>query len=157
MEELRKNFEKYYEESVKTSSDPETLKEIFWVVYLQGHNDPTPHKEMSDEEVAKMVDENCFIDFVKSCVEEKLPAEMDPSKATDYVEVEYPCSAKDKSACLSFPDRCEGTYKKLINISKLCGADPASIIFVKNKELLTHEEAAAISSALADYMKEPRC
>ena len=75
---------------------------------------------------------------------------------TDNVEVEYPCSAKDKSFCLSFPDRCEGTCKKLINISKLCGADPASTIFVKNKELLTHEEAAAISSALAEYMKEPR-
>ena len=43
-----------------------------------------------------------------------------------------------------------------VHISKLCGADPASTIFVKNKELLTHEETAAISSALAEYMKEPR-
>ena len=155
MEELRKNFEKFYE-SLKTSPDPETLKEAFWTTYLQGHNDPTPCKEISDEEVAKMVDENCFFDFVKSCIEDKLPAEMDPAKVTDYVEVEYPCSAKDRSFCLSFPDRCEGTCKKLINISKLCGAEPANTIFVKNKELLTHEEAVAISSALAEYMKEQR-
>ncbi len=155
MEELRKNFEKFYE-SLKTSPDPETLKEAFWVTYLQGHNDRTPQKEVPIEQVAKDVDENCFFDFVKSCVEDKLPAGMDPAKVTDYVEVEYPCSAKDKSSCLSFPDRCEGTCKKLINISKLCGTDPASTIFVKNKELLTREEAAAISSALAEYMKEPR-
>lgn len=32
MEELRKNFEKFYE-SLKTSSDPETLKEAFWTQY----------------------------------------------------------------------------------------------------------------------------
>lgn len=32
MEELRKNFEKFYE-SLKTSPDPETLKEAFWTQY----------------------------------------------------------------------------------------------------------------------------
>lgn len=164
MEELRKNFEKFYE-SLKTSPDPETLKEAFWVTYLQGHNDRTPQKEVPIEQVVKDVDDECFFDFVKSCVEEKLPAGMDPAKATDYVEVEYPTCEDDPdcAGCANDPDDCESVHrilksrgKKLINISKLCGADPASTIFVKNKELLTHEEAAAISSALAEYMKEPR-
>lgn len=157
MEELRKNFEKFYENLRIWSSDPETLKESFWTTYLQGHNDPTPQKEVPVEQVAKEIDDECFFDFVKSCLKpEGLVIGTDGVMATDYVEVEYPCSVKEKSECISFPDRCEGTCKRLINISKLCGADPANTIFVKNKELLTHEEAAAISSALAEYMKESR-
>ena len=169
MEELRKNFEKFYEESVRTSSDPETLKEAFWATYLQGHNDPTPQKEVPIEQVAKDVDDECFFDFVKSCLKpEGLVIGTDGVMATDYVEVEYPTCEDDPdfagcAGCANDPDDCESVHrilksrgKKLINISKLCGADPASTIFVKNKELLTHEEAAAISSALAEYMKEPR-
>ena len=154
MEELRKNFEKFYE-SLKTSPDPETLKEAFWVTYLQGHNDRTPQKEVPIEQVAKDIDDECFFDFVKSCLKpEGLVIGTDSVMATDYVEVEYPCSVKEKSDCVAFPDRCEGTCKRLINISKLCGADAANTIFVKNKDLLTHEEAALLSRTLADYVNK---
>jgi hypothetical protein len=154
MEELRKNFEKFYE-SLKTSPDPETLKEAFWVTYLQGHNDRTPQKEVPIEQVAKDIDDECFFDFVKSCLKpEGLVIGPDHVMASDYVEVEYPCSAKEKSKCVSFPDRCEGTCKRLINISKLCGVEVAHTIFVKNKDLLTHEEAALLSRTLADYVNK---
>ena len=113
-----------------------------------------------------------IVEFVQNKVSEAnaegLVIGTDGVMATDYVEVEYPTCEDDPdfagcAGCANDPDDCESVHrilksrgKKLINISKLCGADPASTIFVKNKELLTHEEAAAISSALAEYMKESR-
>jgi len=155
-ETLRSNFEKFYN-TVKF--DPEQFKELLWKFYLQGHNDPTPvGEDMTDEEVAKMVEDQCFMDFVKSCIENKNPKEE--IQSSDFVEITYPCTAEDKEKCIAWPDRCEdvgcdGNFcKRIINISKLCGVKPEQTIFVKDKNLLTNEEATMLTRAVCDFMEK---
>jgi len=160
-ETLRNNFEKFYK-TVKF--DPEQFKEILWKFYLQGHYDTSPiGEDITDEEVAKMVEDQCFMDFIKSCIEDKIPEAENHS--SDFVEIAYPCTAEDKAKCIAWPDRCEEVggdgvlCKRVINLSKLCGVEPEQTIFVKDKNLLTTEEAATLSRAVCDFMekKDAKC
>lgn len=154
MEQLRTNFEKFYEAS-KADWEPVSIKELLWKFYCQGHNDPTPvGKELSEEEVKKMIDDQCFIEFIQSCIES---CDCEQSKSTDFVEVCYPCTAADKSKCIAWPDRCEdvggdGTVcKKIINLSKLCGVAPEQTVVVRDKSLVTDSEAKQLSEILTNY------
>ena len=153
---LRSNFEKFYK-TVKF--DPEQFKEILWKFYLQGHNDPAPvGEDISDEAVAKMVEDQCFMDFIKSCIEDKIPeTENHPS---DFVEIAYPCTAEDKAKCIAWPDRCEdvgcdgNVCKRIINLSKLCGAESDKSIFIKDTSLVSDKEAKQLSEVLTNYFKQ---
>jgi hypothetical protein len=159
MKDLRENFEKFYEASRK-DWEPVPFKEILWRFYCQGHNDLTPvGEEISQQEVAKMVDDQCFIDFINSCcVDGKAEEVIMPS--SDFVEICYPCSAKDKEKCVAWPDRCEdvggdGTLcRKIINLSKLVGVGSEKSVFIKDKDLVTDNEAKQLSEILASYFNQ---
>lgn len=160
MDQLRANFEKFYEAS-KKDWEPVSIKELLWNFYSQGHIDPTPvGTEISAEEVTKMVEDQCFFDFVKSCIED--PNQQSTNVPSDYVTITYPCTAIDKEKCVAWPDRCEdvggdGTIcKRIINLSKLCGVENSQSIFVKDKQLVTSEEAALLASTLSEYFAKAK-
>lgn len=151
---LRENFEKFFDVQMESVGDY-TLKELLFLFYQQGHLDLSPMgEEISTEEVAKEVEDNLFLDFVKSCIENPPESAMNPS---DYVEITYPCIGRDK--CIAWPDRCSEiggdgeTCKCLFNISKLCGVEQGHSILIKDKDKLTTEEAAQLAAALTDFIK----
>lgn len=151
MSKLRENFETFYNELIKTKSLFDTpLKEFLFEFYKQGHIDPTDEsEELTMEQVKKIVDDNCFVDFVKSCIENPTDKQM---QQEDYVEIYYPCTPDIKAKCLAWPDRCEDVGgdgetcgKKIINLSKLCGVSSSE----KLKSRITKEEVDALASVLA--------
>lgn len=151
---LRNNFERFYTLLGLKSED----KELFWRFYSQGHQDASPlGEDIEMKDVEKMVENQCFEDFVKSCIEDKIPdSAVNPS---DYVIIIYPCSEKDREKCIAWPDRCEEfeCNKKFLNLSKLCGVESGKALLIKNKSLLvdknilTAEEVDTISKAICDY------
>ena len=159
-DKLRENFEKFFDIQMKSSYEY-TFKELFWVFYKQGKLDPTPvGEDISSEEVAAEVERNCFLDFIQSCIEDPESVRSEaPSKVTDFVEVRYPCTKKDKDNCIAWPDRCEDVGgdgetcgKAIINLSKLCGVDEGKSIFIKDKDQLTPAEAKLLSKAVTEYV-----
>jgi len=161
MDSLRNNFEKFYEHSLK-SWEAEPFKELLWRFYVQGSLDKN-EKEISEEEVKKMIDDQCFIDFIQSCIENPQPSfEM---KNGDFVEVEYPvcdpetCSPEDRAKCVSWPDHCEDVQrmmrrrsKRVINLSKLCNVNKGEL----EQALLTEDEIKQLNNFVISKEEEER-
>jgi hypothetical protein len=149
-EQLKNNFEKFYE---MQKSNPLSMKELLYLFYLQGHNDPTPvGDEVDMKSVEEDIESQAFIDFIQSCIEHPKDDKLIPN---DWVQVSYPCTFKDKQKCVAWPDRCEdaggdgvtcGTT--FINLSKLCGTETAGPMPKDTGLILTKEEAAKLSEIL---------
>lgn len=155
----RENFEKFYEHSIKNNLEAEPFKEILWRFYVQGSHDPND-EDISLEQTSKMIEDQCFIDFIQSCIEN--PNDCTPMKGGDYVEVVYPTdessfaclddpSRVDCEGCKNDPDECESVQnilrnrgRRIINLSKLCNANPGEL----EKALLTADEVNKIAEAL---------
>lgn len=143
---LRENFEKFYEYSLR-DLETETFKEVMWKFYVQGsHDSAGDGEDLSQEEVEKMIEDQCFFDFVKSCIEN--PNGKTKISNGDFVEVSYPCT--DKTRCVGWPDRCKdigcsgNIDTKIINLSKLCNIDPGKL----NDAILTEDEINELVNTL---------
>ena len=149
-EKLRANFEKFYE---MQKGNPTAMKELLWLFYLQGHIDTTPMGDDIDIETVKTdLETQAFIEFIESCIEHPQENQNVPS---DWVQVTYPCTFKDKQQCVAWPDRCEdvggdgetcGTT--FINLSRLCGCETAGTLPKNTGLVLTKEEAAKLAEIL---------
>ena len=165
MDNLRNNFEKFYEHSLK-SWEAEPFKELLWRFYVQGSLDKN-EKEISEEEVKKMIDDQCFIDFIQSCIENPQPSfEM---KNGDLVEVIYPTdepftcledpSRTSCEGCKNDPDDCESVQnilrnrgRRIINLSKLCNVNKGEL----DQALLTEAEIKQLNNFVISKEEEER-
>lgn len=152
-------FEKFYNYIITNRVyEKLSVKDLFELIYNQGKQEGPDVKEISQEEVGKFVEDQCFINFIKDCIEEKIPENK--MNYSDYAIVTYPCTSEDKEKCIAWPDRCqecggdgETCGTKIINLTKLCNVKTGDIFIKPNIETLTKDEAAKLSEELANFIE----
>ena len=151
--ERMKHFNAFYT-YLKSSKDFEklTVKDLLWKVYNQACTDcGITAVDISEEEVAKIIETETFINFISDCITNPQDAKKLPHN--DYVKVTWDCTPEDRAKCIAFPDRCEDVCSAekrttLINLSMLCGIDSDKKETLDDK-LLTEEEIDQLSKILS--------
>ena len=133
-----------------------------WILFalLLRNNEKPKAKDISYEEVVKLIEDFQFWETVKEVAEGK-GCDKIPMTDSGYIAVLQPCEHRNCSCHESREDCCntrveidgQDYCRVLININKLCGLPEAKEV-PDVRQLLTNEECELLANKLIEFMEE---